>query len=89
MLEKDYLVHLTFNLLERKKELDLKEFPTYFHHRKLDADETLKRSAAEDKPIRLNFTTDANDDYFIREEPGVIKVSLEGEKFKDENTFFK
>jgi hypothetical protein len=74
---------------EEEKELDLKEFPTYFHHRKLDADETLKRSAAEDKPIRLNFTTDANDDYFIREErPGVIKVSLEGEKFKDEKILF-
>ena len=74
---------------EEEKELDLKEFPTYFHHRKLDADETLKRSAAEDKPIRLNFTTDANDDYFIREErPGVIKVNLEGEKFKDEKILF-
>lgn len=74
---------------ENEKELDLKEFPTYFHHRKLDADETLKRSAAEDKPIRLTFTTDAYDDYFIREErSGTLKVILEGEKFKDEKILF-
>jgi len=71
------------------KELNLKEFPTYFHHRKLEAGEILNRSATVDKPIRINFTTDANDDYFIREErPGSIKVSLEGDKFKNEKILF-
>jgi len=67
---------------DKKKELDLKEFPTYFRFKKLEVGEELKRTISEDKPIRLSFETDAQDDYFDREDRnGTLKLILENEKF--------
>ena len=72
-----------------KKDLDLKEFPTYFKFKKLESGEKLKRTATEDKPIRLSFETDAENEYFDREERnGSLKVLIESDKFKDSKIIY-
>jgi hypothetical protein len=69
--------------IEEKKK-DLKEFPSFFKFKKLEYGETLIRTAQEDKQIRINFETDAVDDYFIREDKnGQISIVLDKDKYKD------
>ena len=81
-----------FNLQQASnetKDLDLKEFPTYFKLKKINYGEILSRTAVEDKPIRINFETDAVDEYFERyDNPGAIKVSIENEKFKNHDLVY-
>jgi len=74
---------------DKKKDLDLKEFPTYFKFRKVETGETLKRTASEDKPIRLNFETDATNNYFLRDDrPGKLEILIEDDKFKDKKIIY-
>lgn len=76
-----------FNMQEaanEEKKLDLKEFPTYFKHKKLEIEQRLIRTISEDKPIRLLFETDAENDYFDRKEnSGDLKILLENQKFQN------
>jgi hypothetical protein len=52
-----------------------RRFPTKFHFRQLEADKTLTREANINSQVRIVFTTDAENDYFRRDdEPGEFSL---------------
>jgi hypothetical protein len=59
----------------REKAWEGKRFPTKFHFRGLDAGRVLARDANMNSQMRIAFATDADNDYFRRdEEPGEFKL---------------
>lgn len=62
--------------------LDLHRFPTYFRFRKVSDDGVYRREANLNSQVRLSFDTDAEDDYFSRDdEPGEfsLRIDVDGE----------
>jgi len=62
----------------KEKPFEGKRFPTFFKFRGKEIDETLKRDAAINRRARIQFETDAEDDYFRRvQECGDFRLWLE------------
>jgi hypothetical protein len=60
--------------------LELERFPTYFRFRKVSEDGVYRRDAHLNSQVRLTFDTDAEDEYFSRDdEPGQFALRVETE----------
>lgn len=60
--------------------IELERFPTYFRFRKVSEDGVYRRDANLNSQVRLTFDTDAEDEYFSRDdEPGSFTLRIEAD----------